>query len=238
MTREVWGILGGVGPLASAAFLATIYEQCPAAVEQELPTVLLLSDPTIPDRTEALLNGRDAELAAEVTWRARRLLDAGATRLILCCVSLHPIVPLLPITVRQALISLVDTIVDAVEPSRRRHLLLCTEGTRRTEVFQRHERWPRVQDRIVFPDDRDQQAIHRLIYRVKQNDGGAEPLELIAALADRYGVDGCIAGCTEMHLLARRDARHTFSWIDPLTMLAAAIGRQTASLVSEPARGR
>src|SRR5689334_6778827 len=57
--REVWGVLGGLGPLASAEFLATIYEHADASEEQRLPAVLLFSDPAIPDRTEALLCGRE-----------------------------------------------------------------------------------------------------------------------------------------------------------------------------------
>ena len=233
--EEIWGVLGGVGPLASAEFLTTIYDGSHEGCEQDLPVVLLFSDPTIPDRTEALLRGREAELVEEVTWRADRLLSAGATKLVLCCISLHPIVPLLPPAIRQKLISLVDVIVDSVGRSPKRHLMLCTKGTRSTRLFERHERWQHVCSRIVFPDDEDQRAVHAMIYEIKSHDTSASQLEFLSALMDRYGVQSCIAGCTEIHILAKRcqRTRHLHRqplWIDPLAILASTIAGRSQDL--------
>ena len=42
------GILGGMGPLASAEFLKTLYECFPYEREQDAPVCLLVSDPTFP----------------------------------------------------------------------------------------------------------------------------------------------------------------------------------------------
>ena len=57
MKKRVLGVVGGAGPLASAEFIKTIYECSLGEREQEAPVVLLYSDPTFPDRTEALLAG-------------------------------------------------------------------------------------------------------------------------------------------------------------------------------------
>jgi aspartate racemase len=230
--RDVWGILGGVGPLASAAFVSSIYELSDATCEQELPIVVLLSDPTIRDRTEALLGGRERELADDVAWRAHRLLDAGATRLILCCVSLHPIVSLLPSDIREKLVSLVDVIFESVAQDSKRHLLLCTNGARRTRVFQHHPCWNTLHARIVLPDAADQETIHALIYQVKKNASPTRQLAVIGRLRERYGVESCIAGCTEMHILARQaesqESKHpSASWLDPLAVLAGTINGRT-----------
>lgn len=51
--RDPLGVLGGMGPLASAEFLKTIYECSVAGGEQRSPSVIMYSDPTFPDRTEA-----------------------------------------------------------------------------------------------------------------------------------------------------------------------------------------
>jgi aspartate racemase len=229
--RDVWGIIGGVGPLASTQFLASIYEQSSGRTEQDLPIVLLFSDPTIPDRTNALLCGRQSQLADEVVRRANWLLAAGATKLVLCCVSLHPVVPLLPASIRDKLISLVDVIVDAVEHSITRHLLLCTHGVRQSGLFEGHTGWRRIAAQVVLPDDEDQRAIHDLIYRIKWGDSSEQHMVLVEELMRRYGVESCVAACTEIHVLSKeyerqRRANPGFRCIDPLAILASTIGNR------------
>jgi aspartate racemase len=229
--RDVWGLLGGMGPLASAEFLATIYEQCVPETEQKLPTVLLLSDPAVPDRTEALLQGRELELAEEAAKRARVLLDGGATQLAFCCVTLHRIVPLLPPAILDRLVSLVDLVFDAVEDRAGSHLMLCSEGTRRAGVFQAHERWRTVSSNIRFLTDHDQAMLHSWIYQIKKNDRVDEHSAFITRLAKSYDASSCIAGCTELHMVAKRSSLDGIGdivdWIDPLAILAARIaGRE------------
>ena len=50
---KLLGILGGMGPLASAEFLKTIYEYGTRDLEQRSPACILYSDPTFPDRTSS-----------------------------------------------------------------------------------------------------------------------------------------------------------------------------------------
>ena len=49
--RTILGILGGMGPLASAEFVRSVYELNVQTKEQASPVCVLYSDPTIPDRT-------------------------------------------------------------------------------------------------------------------------------------------------------------------------------------------
>ena len=55
MGKQVLGVLGGMGGLASAEFVKTVYEISGEGVEQEQagPVVLMYSDPAFPDRTAA-----------------------------------------------------------------------------------------------------------------------------------------------------------------------------------------
>jgi aspartate racemase len=193
-----------------------------------MPTVLLWSDPTIVDRTAALLSGRARELAAETAQRSARLIDAGATKIVFCCVTLHAIAALLPPSVQRRLLSLVDVIIGSVETTAAAHLLLCTEGTRRAEVFQRDPRWHHVSSRVRFLNEADQRELHDAIYRIKRNVPLDEHVDLVCRLARRYGVESCIAGCTELHIVAKHFRREPAAaavcrWLDPLTIVAARI---------------
>ncbi|HEY0783486.1 MAG TPA: aspartate/glutamate racemase family protein, partial [Thermoanaerobaculia bacterium] len=61
------GILGGMGPLASAEFVHTLYRLHLNGPEQGAPACVLLSDPSFPDRTEAILRGESEDLTARLT---------------------------------------------------------------------------------------------------------------------------------------------------------------------------
>src|SRR5882724_8807275 len=77
---DVLGIVGGLGPLASAEFLKTIYEKSFCEREQETPKVIMYSDPTFPDRTEAIASGNDSKLLERLILILRALSSLGATQ--------------------------------------------------------------------------------------------------------------------------------------------------------------
>ena len=231
--RQFLGVLGGMGPLASAEFLKTIYEQSLGEREQDAPPVILYSDPSFPDRTDALLAGEYEELLAQLGEALGRLNALGVSKIVICCITIHHLLPLVPEHLRARVVSLIDVIFEEVERSRKRHLLICTTGTRRLGLFQSHARWGQLKDFFVLAGDDDQEAIHELIYRVKKNQDPRLLVPRLEALLGKYGVDSFIAGCTETHLLAKQVARgaSAYGCIDPLGVIAR--GVRESELVGE-----
>lgn len=232
--NEIWGVLGGMGPLASAEFLSTIYEETAGRPEQECPIVYLISDPTIPDRTKCLLNGTEHLLLEHFASGINKLESLGATRIVVCCVTIHPLIPRLAAHLQEKTISLVDLIFDSVLQDREKYLLFCTEGTRRMGIFQSHAAWKEAGSRIVLPDDGDQSAIHSMIYEVKTNQRTVRHLHLVEDLMRKYCVNSFIAGCTEMHMIARQKARasgrHQREFcIDPLLGVASIMSQRSST---------
>lgn len=225
--REVLGVVGGMGPLASAEFLKTVYECGIGEREQEAPVVVMYSDPTFPDRTDAFLAGQDEPLLSGLTAALRRLSEAGASRFVLCCMTIHYLLPRLPADLRARVISLLDVIFDELGRQPRRHLLICSSGTRRLGLFENHEQWGRRRSQIVMPDDEDQERIHReLIYPIKKRPDWVRLTALLDALMRRYEVDSFIAGCSEIHWLAKQLVAGGAAWrcLDPLMLIAQAWG--------------
>lgn len=62
MTDRILGVLGGMGPLASAQFMLRLTLLTPAARDQEHIPAVLWSDPRVPDRTRGKLSGGDDPL--------------------------------------------------------------------------------------------------------------------------------------------------------------------------------
>jgi aspartate racemase len=232
--NEIWGVLGGMGPLASAEFLSTIYEETAGRPEQQCPIVYLISDPTIPDRTKCLLDGTEHLLLEHFTSGMNKLESMGATRIVVCCVTIHPLISSLTAHLQEKTISLVDLIFDSVLQDDRKYLLFCTQGTRRMEIFQSHPAWKETASRIVLPDDADQAAIHAMIYEAKMNQRSMRHLQLVEDLMRKYGASSFITGCTEMHMIARQKARacgrHQREFcIDPLLGVASIMSKQLST---------
>jgi aspartate racemase len=230
-TENVLGVVGGLGPLVSAEFLKTIYEQSSWTREQEAPRVLLYSDPTFLDRTEALLNGADEQLLNQLVNALTRLCSIGASRIVISCVTIHHLLPRVPSELRARLVSLVDVIFDELSASGEPHLLLCSNGTRELRIFEGHRLWPQASGLFVLPDDSDQREIHRVIYRIKQSQDVRQEIPYIETLLTKYHVNAFIAGCTEFHLLAKHFAtspggRSAHRCIDPLMSIARALGKR------------
>jgi aspartate racemase len=217
------GILGGMGPLASAELVKTIYRLNISGPEQDAPQCVLLSDPSFPDRTEAILAGDTGELARRLTAALRDLSERGAERIVIACVTVHHVLPEVPNDLRGKVISLIDLVIDEVAASQKPHLLLATTGTRKARIFERHERWQEVAEQVRLLKEEDQHRLHETIYKIKQNDPVDACLDWLESLVPRYGIDRFIFGCTELHLLqeplARRPAR-SFATVDPLQTVA------------------
>ena len=88
MSKKVIGILGGMGPLATADLFQKITLHTVAACDQAHPRVCIDSNTDIADRTAALLHGGE-DPVPEMIKSAKRLESIGADFLIVPCNTAH-----------------------------------------------------------------------------------------------------------------------------------------------------
>jgi aspartate racemase len=233
-SKPILGVLGGMGALASAEFVKTIYELSgeQSAPEQSAPIVLLNSDPTFPDRTEALLRGDTQLLLGKLTESLESLCEMGASQIVICCMTIHYLLPQLPSALRERIISLPDVIFSSVESLKKKHLVICSNGTVKLGLLQRHPRWEQARDYFIFPSETEQQRMHDLIYEVKLNRNLLEARSFVETLLSTHRVASFIAACSEIHLLAKQFApsgqeQRGYGCIDPLTIIARQMVEQS-----------
>jgi len=233
-----WGILGGMGPLASTELLNTIYrlslEQ--AETEQEMPRVVLLSDPSVPDRTTAIKNGQIQEVIDDLERLLAELTRIEVDHIVIACVTAHFFLPYLNLaaSIRSRIISLLSVVCNALRSDSGKYLLLRTNGTRDTQIFEAHPDWNEVSSHVSIPDDADQETIHRdYLYQVKRRSVSVDDLRLLGHLKQKYQVDGFIAGCTEVHLHTKDLLASGIRMIDPLYILAQKIAEPALPLTSQ-----
>ncbi|HEV2147850.1 MAG TPA: aspartate/glutamate racemase family protein [Longimicrobiaceae bacterium] len=237
--RGMLGVLGGMGPLASAEFLRTLYDDNGHEEEQGLPAVVVYSDPAIPDRTSHFLRGEEEAVLGPLAAALRRLREAGSTRIVICCFTAHHLVPRLPDDLRPLVWSLVEEALAGVarcggrreDGAPLRYLMVCSTGARRLGLFHGHPLWPEVEDRVVWPDEEDQDRVHAHLYRLKHSTDARPLAELVREMMVRYGADAFVAGCSEVHMVARH-----LSACAPDVRCVDPMGRIARQLAEEHAR--
>lgn len=193
------GVLGGMGPQATQVFYQRILDRTDAARDQEHLCALILSDAAMPDRTQAILSGRDQEVRARLVADAKLLERAGCTLLAVPCNTSHYFAADIEAAVSIPLLHMPRLAVKkAAALGRRRVAILATEGTVRTGVYQREfhalglESW--------VPDDNTQALVTSIIYdEIKRGEQGSrEKFAAIDKACRANGCDGAILGCTEL----------------------------------------
>lgn len=90
MNHRLLGVLGGMGPLASAQFMIRLTLLTEAARDQDHVAAILWSDPTIPDRAPALLGHPGAADPLPAIRRAvQGLRRAGCGAVVMPCNTVH-----------------------------------------------------------------------------------------------------------------------------------------------------
>jgi aspartate racemase len=206
MPEPIIGVLGGMGPLAGADFLARLTLATPAARDQDHVRAVLWSDPTVPDRTEAALAGGPSPLPAMLAG-VRVLERAGAGCLAIPCNTAHLWADEIAAATALTLIHIVDAAAGALAS---RGIedgtvgLMGTAATLRLGLYQKRLA-ARGHDCLV-PDEAEMRSlVSPAIARIKANDidAAAAPLLAVARrLADR-GAAAVVLGCTEIPLALR-----------------------------------
>jgi aspartate racemase len=220
------GILGGMGPAATAGFYTTLVRATPATRDQEHLPVVIWADPTIPDRSAALLDdGPDP-----TPWLmagAQSLRDAGAELIVVPCNTVHAF---LPAVVSAVGVPTLDMVGETVSHLRAHHRevtrvgLLGSSGTVRTGLYAAALSGSGV-ELVVPTDDEQEEVIAPSIAAIKAGDIGDEIRSRVASAANRLvtrGAEVLIEGCTEFPLVLR-GGDVAVPLIDPGEVLARAV---------------
>ena len=222
------GILGGMGPLATADLYRKLILATPATRDQEHLPVVIDADPRVPDRTAAL-RGEGADPLPALVAGARRLEAAGAEVVVMVCNTAHAFLPALRERVPLDYLDMIEETaarVAATHPQVRRAGLLATRGTIETRLYHSALRERGIAAITLNPESQER-LVDRAIALVKAGDLGPEPGELLAEGARRLVGDGAevvLAACTEIPL-ALDQAAVPVPLIDPTQLLAEAAVR-------------
>jgi len=223
------GVLGGMGPAATADFYQKIIRATPANTDQEHLKVLIFSNPQVPDRTAAI-RGEGPDPLPVLVAGAEVLVQGGADLITIPCATAHYFYDDLQRAITVPILHLVGETVTAVlakYPGLRRLGLLATTGTLQSRLFEGFFE-PRGFS-ILTPEPAVQVSdVMEAIFAVKHGETLERPRRLIREAAEHLRVRGAqaiIAGCTEVPLVLQ-DGDLPVPVIDPTWILAQAAVRR------------
>ena len=201
------GILGGMGPEATAYFLGQLVRATAAGADRDHPPVIVYSLPQIPDRTEAILHGGPSPVPA--LFRGLRILHAaGADFAVMPCISVHYFLPKVAARSPLPILDLLEeslAAVKALEPVPGTIGLLAATGTVRSGIVARLFEPAGIE--VIVPPARDQERVMAAICGKKGIKAGfieGRPRDILLEAARglvRRGARAVMAGCTEVPLV-------------------------------------
>ncbi|MEW2158717.1 amino acid racemase [Streptomyces sp. NPDC007189] len=223
------GILGGMGPLATVDFYRKVIDATPAGVDQDHLPVVVWADPTVPDRSAALVGG-GPDPTPWLVRGAHRLEAIGARVIATSCNTAHAFLDQVRASVRAPMLDMIAETageIRAHHPQVRSVGLLATTGTVRAGLYQRALAAAGL--RVVVPGELSQgEAVTGAIRRVKAGDVGPAAVCLVERAAEELAARGAnllVAGCTELPLLLG-ELSAGLPVVDPTAALARATVRQ------------
>ena len=203
-TSPVVGVLGGMGPAATVAFLDQLVRLTDAHTDQGHIDTIVTQHGSIPPRSDFILQ---PEAAADPTPAlvadARRLHSAGADMLVIPCNTACHYLPAIAAAVPIPCVSIVDVTARRAVTTGHVIAVLATEGTIAAGLFQQAIQAAGGQSRV--PPPRAQHDINDVIEQVKAG-RPADLGKLNACIVESLtaGADAVIFGCTELSVVYDR----------------------------------
>ncbi|NLL36209.1 MAG: aspartate/glutamate racemase family protein [Fretibacterium sp.] len=194
------GVLGGMGPAAAAEFLRLLARDAPAGKDQEHPRLLMLSEPSIPDRSDGIMGlGKDPSPLLRRSLEC--LVEWGAELLAVPCNTAHYFIDQFRAELGAPLVHIVEV---TVEEARRRSpegaWLLATSGTLLSGIY------PSCAERFGYvlhqPSEAQQAKVQESLRFVKAGDRAGAGQVLREVVEELWGERDLtvITACTELPL--------------------------------------
>ena len=209
------GVIGGMGPAATADFMARLVAGAGAGCDADHPRVLIDSNPHVPDRNAAMA-GTGPSPGPVLAAMAKALLAQGADVLAMPCNAAHGWAADIRAVAGHRFVDIVDTALAAAMAHRPRCIGVIAIGATLDG---------RLYDRAAVPVIAgDRTVVQALVNRIKSGNTGAAvaaEMAMIAAGLVADGADVIIAACTEVPLVLAASAV-TVPLVDATAALATA----------------
>jgi aspartate racemase len=214
------GVIGGLGPMATAVFMEMIVDMTDAESDQEHIEILLHSKPQIPDRTKYILGISGDSPLPYFEEIGQNLLNWGADIIVIPCMTAHFFQKELEKKLGCCVIDAISETASYLNYENISHVgIMATDGTIKSGLFQ--QELSKYGIRCSIPDLDTQKKIMHIIYdNVKA--GTPVEMELFDEVSDellKKGVEVILLGCTELSVV-NHNYKIGYGYLDAMEVLA------------------
>lgn len=222
MEQKRLGIIGGMGPKATAVFMDKLVDHTAAVRDQDHIDMVVLNHASLPDRTEVILSGEKDRFLSAVEKDIRLLEHVGVANIAIPCNTSHYFYQDMQAMTSIPIIHMVDETLQEI--ARRYEAgskvgVLATNGTLRSGIYR--DTCAKYSMRYHDIDDAMQAEVMRIIYEDVKRDNNVSPDKLEAIIFDLIERAECqcvILACTELSCISISEAAKAHS-IDAMAML-------------------
>ena len=203
------GILGGMGPAASAEFVNRLITQTSASCDQDHIPFVLWSDPRVPDRSTSLRNKDDLPLSWLLNG-IQGLKSAGCNCIVIPCNTAHFWFDEMKkhASWNSKIIHIVDSVIDALQDVNVTNSTIGIIGTQATiELGLYQYKLNKLGWNCITPNKEEMDTlVQPAINLIKANNNeAAQPLimTVVNRLIDS-GAKAVVLGCTELPLAVKQ----------------------------------
>ena len=220
------GIIGGLGPLATAYFYRRVIEYTPAGTDQEHIETWIGSCPQIPDRTAFLLGESDEDPLPKMIEVGRALRSQGAEVLAIPCITAHAFHKEMEEGIGIPVLHAIRELGEVCRTCGITRLgVMATDGARKTSIYE--DNLKEYDVTCLWPGRKGQEIVMSMIYNdvkagrsIGVGDFGSVAKELFDS-----GAQAIVLGCTELSQ-AKESLALDPRYIDIIDVLAEACVRE------------
>ncbi len=218
--KKTLGVIGGLGPGATAHFMSLVTDMTDAPIDQEHIEMVVFSTPSIPDRTRHILDNSQPSPLPKMLAVGQKLASLGAQFIAIPCVTAHYFYEKLETGIPVPIINGVgETVRHLKEHGVTKVGIMATDGTIQSGIFAR-ELLKQGMEPVVPSKKRQADVMHIIFDNVKA--GRSADMERFCSVAlelRENGAQAIILGCTELSLV-KRDNPIGPGFIDAMEVLA------------------
>lgn len=214
------GVIGGLGPMATALFMQMVIEMTDAEADQQHIEMIIHSCPQIPDRTNYILGLSKENPAPEMIRIGKELVAQGAELIAIPCITANYFYKELTDEIHAPIINIIEEICTYLaERNVRCAGLMATSGTIESRLFQ--NTFSSHGCKLVLPSPERQQDVMHVIYRNVKANRPPDMERFLAASEEmrRAGAEVIILGCTELSVV-RENCHIGGGYLDAMQLMA------------------
>ena len=218
--RKKLGVIGGLGPMATAYFMELLTRMSDAATDQEHMEILVYSKPSIPDRTQYILGESGMSPLPDMLSAGESLRAMGADLIALPCVTAHYFHAELERELGLPVINAPAETAAYLAGERKACVgIMATDGTIRSRLLQEALQDCGIQS--VAPGEESQRKIMSMVYDEIKAGKPADMRKFEEASAELFGMGAqvILLACTELSLI-KKDNALPAGYLDVLDVLA------------------